>query len=562
MKKVVAFLLVLSMLIVAVAACGTPTTAPEQPTAVPEQPTAVPEQPTAVPEQPTAVPEQPTAVPEQPTSAAPAIAPEVTEAIGADPGDLGPFVGMSMGRIAVLKTIYEYLLETDTMGGEAVPMLAKSVEQTGEKTYVVTLFDYITDSAGNQITAADVAWSYNTGIAAGNLRPLGDIESVTATGDYTVEFVFKKVLGVGDLDKLLTECPIVSQAAYEASPDQFATKPVTTGAYVLTEYVPGSSLTFERRDDYWQTDASLRTLFSQANVQKIVFQVITEPAQHAIALETGTADISANVTGDDIALFKDAEGFTVFGFLDNLTQLLSFNGSEGNPFTSLDLRQAVAYAIDTTAMCEAVSPGACAPAHTIGNANFGGYLTQWDTEPYYDYDLAKAQDMFAASGAKAGITAKLLALNDPRSGLIAQVIQAALGELGITVEINQVEQAVYNELMNDPTQWDLMLGAAAGGDFIFGPWQLVYDQNRNNGTTRGFFLDDQLQALLDTASSADGFTPENVDAFHQYQKEKAYAYGLLSFYNNVVSVDGITNVVRDTRGQIIPGACEYAPDFE
>lgn len=543
MKKILAFLLVLSMLVVALGACGA--------TAEPAAP-----EPTAAPEEPTAAPEEPTPAPEEPSAAS-----EVIVAIGGDPGDLGPFVGMSMGRIAVLKTIYEYLLETDKMGGEPAPMIAQSVEKTGDMSYVVTIFDYVTDSAGNSITAEDVAWSYNTGTAAGNLRPLGDIESVTATGDYTVEFVFKKVLGVGELEKLLTECPIVSQAAYEASPDQFATMPVTTGPYVLTEYVPGSSLTFEKRDDYWQTDEAQRTLFSQANVEKIVFQVITEPAQHAIALETGTAHISGNVTGDDIALFEDVEGFTVFGFLDNLTQLLNFNGAEGHPFANRDLRQAVAYAIDTTAMCQAVAPGACAPAHTLGNPNFGGYLTKWDTEPYYEYDLAKAQDLFAASGAQAGMTVKLLALNDARSGLMAQVIQAALAELGITVEISQAETAVYNELMNDPTQWELMIGAAAGGDFIFGPWSLVYDQNRNNGTTRGFFLDDQLQTLLGTASSMDGFTPENVDAFDQYQKEQLYAYGMLSFFNNVVSVDGITSVVRDTRGQIIPGACEYAPDF-
>ena len=32
-------------------------------------------------------------------------------------------------------------------------------------------------------------------MAAGNLRPLGDVESVTATDDSTVEFKFKKALG-------------------------------------------------------------------------------------------------------------------------------------------------------------------------------------------------------------------------------------------------------------------------------------------------------------------------------------------------------------------------------
>ena len=74
-------------------------------------------------------------------------------------------------------------------------------------TYLVTIFDYVYDSAGNHIMAADVAWSYNTAMAVGKMRPLGDIESVTATGDYTVEFVFKKALGPGGLDKLLIRVP-------------------------------------------------------------------------------------------------------------------------------------------------------------------------------------------------------------------------------------------------------------------------------------------------------------------------------------------------------------------
>ena len=128
-------------------------------------------------------------------------------AIGADPADLSPFTGMSMGRIAVLKTIYEYFLEPDVMGAAAVPMLAQSVEQTGDLTYTVTLFDYIYDSAGNHITAADAAWSYQMAIDGGKMRPLGAVASVAATGDYTVEFVFAHPLGVGDLDKVLTEAP-------------------------------------------------------------------------------------------------------------------------------------------------------------------------------------------------------------------------------------------------------------------------------------------------------------------------------------------------------------------
>ena len=484
---------------------------------------------------------------------------EVIVAIGADPGDLAPFVGMSYGRIMVLHTIYEYLFDLDVAGEPLTPYIAKSWEKTADKTYVVTLFENVYDSAGNHITAADAAWSYNTAMELGNLRPLGDIESVTATGDFTVEFVLKKEPGMGDLEKVLTEAPIVSQAAYEASADQFATKPVTSSPYVVTEYIPGSSVTFERRDDYWQTDLSMGPKYNQANVEKIVMQIITEPAQHAIALETGSADISGSVSSADAANFKDKKGFSLFTFQDNLTQALIFNGSEGNVFTNKELRQAVAYAIDTSAMCAAVSPGACTSSVTIGNSNFGGYMEKWESEDYYAFDLAKAQELFAASGQEAGLSVKLLAQNDPRTGLMAQVIQSQLKELGITVELNQVEASVFNQLKSDPTAFDLLIDATAGGDYIFSPSQLIYDQKRNNGTTNGFVKDDELQALLDAAAA--NFDPESIDAFHQYQKDQVYAYGLLSFHNIVVAVDGVTKVALDNRGQIVPGVCEYAPDF-
>jgi ABC-type transport system substrate-binding protein len=565
MKKSVMFaismLMVLGMLLSACApTVSQPIATPPKAEQPPVEPTKAPVEPTTPPVEPTAVPVEPTAVPVEP--AAPAIAPEVNVAILGDPADLGPFVGMSLGRIAVLHTIYEYLFDF-TPGEPLTPYIAKSVEKTGDKTYVVTLFENVVDSAGNPIKAADAAWSYNTAMQMGNLRPLGDIESVTATGDYTVEVVLKNEPGMGDLEKVLCEAPIVSQVSYEASADQFATKPVTSSPYVLAEYVPGSSLTFEKRADYWQKDLSQGPKYNQANVQKAVFQIIAEQAQHAVALETGSADVSGYIASTDADRFKGDAGFSLTTFQDNLTNFLGFNGSEGNVFTKKELRQAVAYAVDTTAMCEAVAPGACFTAHTIGNSNFGGYMTKWDTEPYYDFDLAKAQELLAASGHKAGdLTVKLLAQNDGRSGLMAQVIQSQLKELGITVEINQVEAPVFNQLKTDPTAWDLIIDAAAGGDFINNPWQLIYDQNRNNGTTGGFFKDDQLQGLLDAISAKDGFTPENIDAFQQYQKEQVYSYGLLSFANIVVANAGITKVVTDGRGQVVPGPSEYSADFK
>jgi ABC-type transport system substrate-binding protein len=491
------------------------------------------------------------------TTAASGAASQVIVAIAADPGDLGPFVGMSLGRIGVLNTMYEFLLSGKT------PVIAESFESTGDTSCVVKIRSNIKDSAGNAVTAADVAWSYTTAMAAGNLRPLGDVASVTAKDDTTVEFTFKKALGGRDVEKVLGECPIVSQKAYETSADKFATKPISTSAYVVTESVPGSTLTFEKNPNYWQTDPATKSPFATTNVDKIIFQVISEAAQHSIALETGSADISGSISGADVSRFENNPDFLVTKLLDNLTQCLNFNGSEGSPFTKLELRQAVAYAIDKNALGEAAAgKNAFAPAHTLGNRNFNGYLEKWDSEPYYDYDLAKAKELFAASGAQSGMTARLLTQSDPKSGLMAQVIQAQLAEIGITVEINSVETAVYNQSKYDPAAWDLLLDATAGGDQAYSPWALLYAADRYNGTTSNWFKDDKLQQLLSTASSEAGFNPENLDAFVQYDRQQVYALGLLSWQNIIVSVSGVTKIYTDERGQIIPGACEYAPDFK
>ena len=484
---------------------------------------------------------------------------EVIVAIGADPADLAPFVGMSYGRIQMLHTMYEYLFDLEEPGKPLVTYIAKSYEKTAERTYDVTLFDYVTDSAGNHITAEDAAWSYQTAMDMGYLRPLGDIDSVSIVDEYTVRFVLKKNPAMGDVEKILTEAPIVSKKAYEASADQFSTHPVTTAPYELVKYVPGSSLVFEKRDDYWQKDRSLGPKYNQANIEKIVMQVITEPAQHAIALETGSAHISGNINSADIENFRDVKGFRLFTFLDNLSQALIFNGSAGSPFANKDLRQAVGYALDTQAMCAAVAPGASSPLYTIGNSNFGGYLEKWESEEYYGYNLEKAKSLFAKSGSKTGMKVRMLVQNDARYTLMSQIIKNQLKTLGIEVEIKTVEATVFNELKPNSAEWELMIDAAAGGDYIFSPAQLMYDKNRNNGATWGFFKDDTLQSLLDAAASE--FTPEAIDAFHQYQKEQLYAYGLLSFHGIVVGVDGVKDVFLDNRGQIVPGACSFAEGF-
>ena len=253
----------------------------------------------------------------------------VTVGVLSDPENMGPWSGMSQGRIAMLFSVYEYMVTRED--GEVYGVLAKDWERIDSKTYDVEIYDYIHDADGNPLTASDIVFSF---------------ESAIATKNYSnVEFKFNKDLEIGEFENVMLECAIVTQAAYEASEDQMATTPVGTTAYKVESYVPGSELILRDTGNYWQTDESLVHGTSVHNADEIIFSVITEASQHTVALQTGAVDVSNGVPDTDIAKFEEggeyAEGNQVSIVLDNLSYDITYNMSDSSVFKDdLNLRLA------------------------------------------------------------------------------------------------------------------------------------------------------------------------------------------------------------------------------
>ena len=196
---------------------------------------------------------------------------KVTVGLAGDPGNIGPFQGMGLGRIGILFTTYEMLMAKDA-NGKFGPVLMKEMTTVDALTYDVEIWDYIYDQAGNHLTANDIKFCYETAQATGNLPKLASIASVEVLSDYVCRFTFSS-LAAGDLESLMMECPIVTQAAFEASADQMATDPVSTSPYKVVDFKAGSSITYEYTGNYWQKD-ELTAYTSQHNVNQIVFKII------------------------------------------------------------------------------------------------------------------------------------------------------------------------------------------------------------------------------------------------------------------------------------------------
>jgi len=480
-------------------------------------------------------------------------------AINDDVSSLDPLGDNGQGRTMILPSYCEYLCNITGIGGELQPCIAKSWEQIDDYTYHVEIYDYVYDSAGNHITASDVAFSYKKCLEYGLLaNALGMIEEVTPLDDYNVEFVLNTT-AAGALTNTLNGCYIVSQAAYEADPAHMANEPIATGAYVVTEFTPGSSVKLKRNENYWQKP-ELTAIYSQQNVEEIEYYVILEPAQLSMALETGSVDMAGYMTQNEVANFDGLDGYTITSIPNTLSQVILFNCDASNVFANQALRQAVCYCINNEAVLKNVFDGVGGLCKTYGNNAYGDYLTKWDSEDYYDYDLDKAKEKLAEAGYKEGeLTVKIMTDTISYHVRIGELMQAFLSTIGINSEIVSYDSGLYNPYRFDTTQWDLRVDNKGAGDYITSVFKYSFDQDMYGGKTQNFYTDPAMQELLVTAMAAKTHTPENIDKIHEAIKESAIGYGICYDMSNYASSDSvIKTIVYDAKLKAVPGACEYA----
>lgn len=489
---------------------------------------------------------------------------EVHIAIPQTVESLDPFTVSAQGKNYIFTTLYQTLYTTSGFGCEMEPALAKSYEQIDEYTYHISLYDNIYDTAGNHITAEDVAWVYTYAKELGNVARIGYVESCTALDDYTVELVLNTTQA-GAFETLISNSVyIVSQKAYEESEDKMLTKPIGTTAYVVEDFVSGSSVTMKKADSFWQTDETLVPEVYQANADKLIFETITETSQASIALETGSVQAVADIDAKEVARFMEggasAAGFKTHEIVGTLNYIMLFNCAEGSVFTNKDLRQAVCYAIDSQALVDGGLEGRGTIMKSFGGSFFPDYGSNWDNEDYYDYDLDKAKELLEQAGYAPGeLSIRLMIQNTSVYQNAAQLMQAYLAQAGINVEIVEYDNALFQTYkLAESGEYDMLIDCRGSSNFITSTWCTVFDRNNYaSGATQNGVVDDELQSLLETASDVYGHTDESVDAFHQYLKEQAYGIGLFNINAYTVTVDSISRIVVDPKNYVVPGAFTY-----
>ena len=479
--------------------------------------------------------------------------------------DGGTFNPYAHSNFTATTLIFQTLIRQD-LNGDIRYEMAKSVDKVDDLNYTIVIWDNIYDSEGNHITASDVVFSIDTLITAGNESQVSKLDHLEIVDDYTLTWVCKEPFGIGDLEKQMSDPCIVSQAAYESH--DFSVDPIGSGPYVLTEYVPGSSVTVVANEDFWMKDlpddikANLWT-YSAQNVREIYFPIIPDAATRAIALETGEIDIADALDGSDAAAFAQRDEMNAINAPVDPPAAFIFNCSDESPLADVNLRMAICYALDN----QAIVDGANFPANRVWGISPRMYDApeSWRTGKnadgsdldYYDYDPELAREYLEKSNYN-GEELVLMYTSSAAADHLALTMQSQLRDYGINIKLYCVEQSVIMTARPDPTAWDMRIDEMGGGNYfgkIAYKWTSMDSINTLHGLTLLMVEDQKLDELSDAVYS--GATPENIEEWNQYfTYEKCYAYAVFGYSNQTACRAGITPGFGK-RYAILPNACTF-----
>ncbi len=411
--------------------------------------------------------------------------------VASEPGNYQPSTRNSGSTQVFLLNVYESLFER-AYSGEYEPLLAESYEWTDDTHMTIKLHDNIVTHAGDPVKAQDVLWSIQWAAESAEYSRHTtniDFENTKVIDDLTLEIVIfePNVFFLNDLDRI----QITAKKTFDESPDNLISVANGTGPYKMVSHTEGVDVVLEKFDDYWDKDNTERDRQLQ-NFDRIVFKFIPEAAQRTIELESGGVDILYDTPTNDLENLYNSDEFDVFEYVTAQTVTMYFNSSDNSACNNQTLRQAIRSAIDNQAIVAAVYGGNARAATSIVSPD----NKEWsdDIQNLYPYDPEKAKQLLTDAGYGEGeLTLKLATDDSNERKAIAEIIQAQLGQIGITVDINTYDAGSFNSLWGDNQSWDMQINQfSALGSVLF------YFNNQVNRAknVRGFWEDDAFQELL------------------------------------------------------------------
>ncbi len=431
-------------------------------------------------------------------------------AISSDPGRLRMDTLSTLSGNSYIRLFYDVLFRMNNEG-EYDPYLCESWE-VDEDNMGVTLHlqEGVKFHNGNAMTAEDVLGSIEiaqTEYSTGAQLQFIDVANSEIVNDNTLHLVFSEQNGLWM--SALNYVGIVEKESFDAatSSEEFWLNPMTTSAYVLEDWVSGDSFTLTAFEDYYA---------GAPKIENVVLRVISESSVALMELQAGGIDFYYDMSLEDYETACSSEGITGIDTIPCPTSVFIGFNCHNEALSKLEVRQAIAHAIDLDAIVEGSFDGAAIAAHSPLSFAALGYDSYWEDNYPYNYDPELARQMLADAGYSSGLTFTMIVDETPVRNLMAEQLYNMLGEVGITLDIQKYDYATSTDIVSNTENYDMYIrgGAVNSGDTILGFTTSVGFRrvNAENDPSYEEFvrLTDSIKNIMDT--------DERAEAYKEFQK--------------------------------------------
>jgi peptide/nickel transport system substrate-binding protein len=431
---------------------------------------------------------------------------------GADSVGLDPAVVTDGESFRVTRNIYESLCEYQRDSTAVIPGLAEGWKTTPDGlTWTFTLRRDVKFHDGTPFNAEAVVFNFERWMFEHHPHHKGVFEywksmfggfpgfvkSVRALDEFTAEFVLEKPMAPFLANLAMPMFGIASPAAIKKHGDDYFKHPVGTGAFRFREWRKDDRIVLERNPDYWGEKALL---------DRVIFRAIVDNSARLLELQAGSIDLMEFLNPDDIPTVKNDPNLQLLLRPSMNVGYLWWN-VEKEPFGKLEVRRAIAHAVNKRAIVEKLFGGIGIPAKNMLPPSLWGYN---DAVLDYEHDPAKAREYLAKAGLPNGFKTTLWAMPNPRPYMpqptkIAEAIQADLKAVGIDGEIVTMDWATYLTKTREGEQDMYMLGwTGDNGDpdnFLY--WFFGQKETRSRYyNTKAAQLTGKAQAIIDQEERA------------------------------------------------------------
>ena len=446
---------------------------------------------------------------------------------GSNPETLDPALNSAIDGANTIITIFEPLLlineNNEVIGGQA-----ESWETSEDgMTWTFTMRDGLKWSDGTDLNAKDFEYSFKRMANPDTAAPyaetcLGMIDgfdaaqagdpdalNVKASDDgKTLTIVLSYPCSYFDKMAAFATMSPVQQATVEANGDSWCTSPdtyVSNGPYMITDWTPSERIVLTKNPNYvggWDN--------SKIVSDTITLLLLEDSSASYAAYNSGEAVLIKDVPTDEIPSLTKAEDGGDF-YVDTIlgTYYVSLN-LQRDAFKDAKVRKALSLAIDRDYVANTIMQGTYSAADSIvgpGIVDESGYFHDNGNAPYisadYEANLAEAKKLLEEAGYPNGEGYPTIEYSTNDAGYhvpLAEYLQQAWGDLGITLTINKME-------------WSSFTPARRAGEYDVARngWVMDYNDPSNmldlfcsgNGNNDGKYANPDFDAAIDASRVAD-----------------------------------------------------------